>query len=324
MAAQKAYDWFSRNGYRVAFNWETFKGGQWFDKIKKQLESSRDVIVVVSDSTLKVNNNEHKIDYQHFEIRQSLELNKNIIPLYMHNLPSNWRKNSHMRHLDGDVATLLKDVNAYNGVDYYPLYADACMKLIQKKRLSCKPIVKMNRIAIGCMVLLAFLLGHSLYKSLEDKSLFPNWQSGKSYYEIMRSHGIETKVPGAQHIIALERPGCFKPALGWQWINPSTSTQLLGLYVSIEKKVDICDLNDGFANHDMLCAGVAWSSDIHLNERERTSEREGWIKVKVCSRCGFEEERFLEVEHLINPKNNVDDLEMVDGCSQCITPPKYA
>ena len=146
--AQLIYDRLEKAGYRVSFDMETLRSGNFNTQLYERIENCRDVIVIVSSDALKFRDDpEH--DWMRLEVAYALKHGKNIIPVFLRNVNIPPKES-----LPEDVADLVMK----NGVTASEEHFDSTISRICRM-LHARKKIKPLKIALICGIILIFSTG---------------------------------------------------------------------------------------------------------------------------------------------------------------------
>lgn len=130
--AKHLYDLLTRDGYRVSFDIDTLRSGDFDISLLKRIEECQDFILIIDahafDRTLDPNFDQHK-DWLRQELAHALKNNKNIIPIFLNGIigfPDN---------LPDDIAAVTKK----NGPEYNRYYFNDFYDTLKQRFLTSKP-----------------------------------------------------------------------------------------------------------------------------------------------------------------------------------------
>lgn len=153
--AKHLYDLLTRDGYRVSFDIDTLRNGDFDKSLLNRIEESKDFILIVDahafDRTLDPNFNPQN-DWLRQELSYALNRNKNIVPIFLNdtkgfpeNLPSD-----------------LKGVSKKNGPEYNRYYFNDFYNALKDRFLTSKPSKRLYfgfvSILIGIIIFVGMLL----------------------------------------------------------------------------------------------------------------------------------------------------------------------
>ena len=163
--AKHLYDLLVRDGYKVSFDIDTLRSGNFDIQIYERIEECKDFIIIIDkhafDRTLDRDFNPHN-DWLRCELAHALKKNKNIIPIFLSGVTG------FPENLPDDIA----DVYKKNGPEYNKYHFNSFYIDLKKRFLKSKPNAISWTYKLVCvMVLLGVVTGAIvLYDSLKAKS----------------------------------------------------------------------------------------------------------------------------------------------------------
>ena len=188
--AKHINDLLVRDGYRVSFDIDTLRSGDYDIQLYKRIDQCKDFILIVDqhafDKSLNPNFNPQK-DWLRCELAYALSKNKNIIPVFLASA------NGFPDGLPNDI----KSVTQKNGLEHNRYYFDEFYTTLKKRFLTSKPKNKLFMATIIVISLLAFFTTIGLWTGVfankpTNPSDFPNREK---IIQLLQLHAkyIETK-----------------------------------------------------------------------------------------------------------------------------------
>ncbi len=180
--AKHLNDLLVRDGYKVSFDIDTLRSGNFDTQLLERIDQCKDFILIVDqhafDRTLDPNFNP-KNDWLRCELAYALKKRKNIIPIFLTGA------NGFPNNLPSDVA----GVTMKNGPEYNRYHFNAFYKDLKKRFLQANPTRKIFKIIIFSMLGIGLVIGGFFYRnnyndnSVSDTSLVVNSDtiSNKTY-----------------------------------------------------------------------------------------------------------------------------------------------
>lgn len=154
--ARLIYDRLEKAGYRVSFDMETLRSGNFNTQLYKRIENCKDVVVIVSKDALQFRDNpEH--DWLRLEVAHALKLNKNIIPVFLRDVVIPQKED-----LPEDIAELVMK----NGVTASEEHFDSAVKKLRRFLHSRRKI--RHKLLFATMIFVALAMtvtGYYFYKN---------------------------------------------------------------------------------------------------------------------------------------------------------------
>lgn len=173
--ARLIYDRLEKVGYRVSFDMETLRSGNFNTQLYERIEKCRDVLVIVSKDALQFRENpEH--DWLRLEVAHALKHNKNIIPIFLRDVVVPQKED-----MPEDIAELVMK----NGVTASEEHFDSTIGKIKRLLHSRRKIKNKLLIAVLCMVLLA-LLGGGYY--IYENPIYPLTSIEKQEFSLISAY----------------------------------------------------------------------------------------------------------------------------------------
>lgn len=146
--AKHLYDLLTRDGYKVSFDIDTLRNGDFDTSLLKRIDECKDFILIIDahafDRTLDPNFNPQN-DWLRKELAYALRKNKNIIPIFLTGI-TNFPPN-----LPSDIAGVLKK----NGPQYNRYYFNDFYELLKKDFITSKGMTLLRRLCIICCCVIA-------------------------------------------------------------------------------------------------------------------------------------------------------------------------
>ena len=173
--ARLIYDRLEKAGYRVSFDMETLRSGNFNTQLYERIEKCRDVLVIVSKDALQFRENpEH--DWLRLEVAHALKHKKNIIPVFLRDVAVPQKED-----MPEDIADLVMK----NGVTASEEHFDSTIGKIKRLLRSRRKIRNKLLIAVLSMVLLA-LLGGGYY--LHEHPIYPLTSAEKQEFSLISAY----------------------------------------------------------------------------------------------------------------------------------------
>lgn len=167
--AKHLYDLLTRDGYRVSFDIDTLRNGDFDVSLLKRIEECRDFILIIDahafDRTLNPKFDPRK-DWLRQELAYAIKKGKNIIPIFLNGVkgfPDN---------LPVDISAVAKK----NGPEYNRYYFNDFYETIKTRFLSSKPKNKIRRIAVMLILAIVIMMGFVLV-DISDNSQTDNYST---------------------------------------------------------------------------------------------------------------------------------------------------
>ena len=162
--AKHLYDLLSRDGYKVSFDIDTLRSGDFDTELLKRIDECNDFILVVDPHAFdKVFDKDTPAnsDWLRCELAYALKKNKNIIPVFLSGI------SSFPANLPPDISSVITK----NGPQYNKYYFDSFYEKLKADFLSTKaPSNRLTTIRIIGLSLFVFLLGIGIYRSIPDRN----------------------------------------------------------------------------------------------------------------------------------------------------------
>lgn len=161
--AKHLYDLLTRDGYRVSFDIDTLRNGDFDVSLLKRIDECADFILIVDthafDRTLDYNFNPNN-DWLRQELAYALKKKKNIIPIFLSGV-SGFPKN-----LPKDIAAVTRK----NGPEYNRYYFNEFYEQLKHRFLHSKGFKKWHKLllifVILCFLIVGTLMGY-IYSPIE-------------------------------------------------------------------------------------------------------------------------------------------------------------
>ena len=118
--ARLIYDRLYQQGYRVSFDMETLRSGDFNTQLYERIENCRDVVVIVSKEALQFREKREQ-DWMRLEVAHAIKHKKNIIPVFLRDVTVPQKED-----LPEDIADLVMK----NGVTASEEHFDSTLKKI--------------------------------------------------------------------------------------------------------------------------------------------------------------------------------------------------
>ena len=176
--ARLIYDRLTQLGYRVSFDMETLRSGDFNTQLYERIENSRDVIVIVSADALKFREKpEH--DWLRLEVAHALKHKKNIIPVFLRDVVIPQKED-----MPEDVAALVMK----NGVTASEEHFDSAMNKLKRLLHSRRKIKHKLLLAVaGVFLLVLSGAGYYFYKN----PVYPLTHSEKQEFNLIYSYLVQ-------------------------------------------------------------------------------------------------------------------------------------
>lgn len=149
--AKHLNDLLVRDGYKVSFDIDTLRNGDFDTQLLERIEQCKDFILIVDahafDRTLDKNFDPNK-DWLRCELAHALKHNKNIIPVFLSGV------NGFPQGLPEDVAGVVKK----NGPEYNKYYFNDFYKTLKKRFLDSRKSKRKNILLISLALLFIFYM----------------------------------------------------------------------------------------------------------------------------------------------------------------------
>lgn len=166
--AKHLFDLLSRDGYRVSFDIDSLRDGNFDDSIFKIIDGCKDFILIIDEHAFDrtLNGLERKDDWLRQELAYALKKNINVIPVLLNGF------NGFPVQLPEDISEIARK----NGPQYSSYYFDDFYKklklFIQSKPTSliCKVVKTIFSIATVLGIIIVCVLSFSHYKHPDSKT----------------------------------------------------------------------------------------------------------------------------------------------------------
>lgn len=216
--AKHLNDLLTRDGYRVSFDIDTLRSGDFDTQLYERIDNCKDFILIVDehafDRTIKYKIPPQK-DWLRCELARALEKKKNIIPIFLSGVKG------FPNGLPKDISGVVKK----NGPEYNRYYFNDFYRELKKRFLHDRPVAKKNVVAFifSCVFLSVLFLTIFKYNNHQSdtypsiaqavnnisEDTFPNEEREK--HEISKE-SILKKYCGSFSIVA---PGYMKDGITW-------------------------------------------------------------------------------------------------------------
>ena len=176
--ARLIYDRLIQQGYRVSFDLETLRSGNFNTQLYERIENCRDVIVIVSADALKFRDvPEH--DWLRLEIAHAMKLQKNIIPVFLRGVEIPPRED-----MPEDIAELVMK----NGITASEEHFDSALKKLCRLMHSRRKIKHKILFSVAALLVLALCgTGYYFYKN----PVYPLTHSEKQEFSLIFTYLIQ-------------------------------------------------------------------------------------------------------------------------------------
>ena len=151
--AQLLYDRLTRKGYKVSFDLETLRSGQFDKQLYTRIEQCKDVVVIMSKGALQIRENLDS-DWLRLEVKYALEHQKNIVPVFLRDFDR-----TDVKKLPQE--DVLTNVCGYEGVTASHEHFDSTFTKLCRL-LTAKPVHPWKRfgiIGVAILLLIAGIVG---------------------------------------------------------------------------------------------------------------------------------------------------------------------
>jgi len=155
--AKHLYDLLTRDGYRVSFDIDTLRNGDFDTSLLNRIDECKDFILIVDahafDRTLNPNFNPNN-DWLRQELAYALKMKKNIIPIFLSGV------SGFPINLPMDIAEVIRK----NGPEYNRYYFNEFYEQLKKRFLHSKGFNKWHKLflifVILCLLIVGALMGY--------------------------------------------------------------------------------------------------------------------------------------------------------------------
>ncbi len=273
--AKHLYDLLTRDGYRVSFDIDTLRNGDFDKSLLNRIDECKDFILIIDphafDRTLNPNFNPQN-DWLRQELAYALKKKKNIIPIFLNGVigfPSN---------LPSDI----KGVSKKNGPEYNRYYFNDFYNRLKKDFLiSKKSISNKSTLFIGVVLTIILCSGVFIYtKTSKDNAittLSENTIDGHGYIDLGLSVKWASTNLGASK--NYELGDCY----GWGSLEKFTTEEC-----SKHTYHKMYNIISGYRDRDVAAKewGVSWRIPTRNECEELLTECE-WIWTNINNVNGY-------------------------------------
>lgn len=153
--AKHLYDLLSRDGYRVSFDIDTLRNGDFDTSLLQRIDECKDFILIVDahafERTLNPQFNPQN-DWLRQELAYALKIGKNIIPVFLNGV----------KGFPNNLPTDIKGVSKKNGPEYNRYYFNDFYNTLKKRFLTSKSH-KTSSLKYGILLLIIILIAVALF-----------------------------------------------------------------------------------------------------------------------------------------------------------------
>lgn len=153
--AKHLYDLLSRDGYRVSFDIDTLRNGDFDTSLLQRIDECKDFILIVDahafERTLNPQFNPQN-DWLRQELAYALKIGKNIIPIFLNGV----------KGFPNNLPTDIKGVSKKNGPEYNRYYFNDFYNTLKKRFLTSKSH-KTSSLKYGISLLIIILIAVALF-----------------------------------------------------------------------------------------------------------------------------------------------------------------
>lgn len=153
--AKHLYDLLSRDGYRVSFDIDTLRNGDFDTSLLQRIDECKDFILIVDahafERTLNPQFNPQN-DWLRQELAYALKIGKNIIPVFLNGV----------KGFPNNLPTDIKGVSKKNGPEYNRYYFNDFYNTLKKRFLTSKSH-KTSSLKYGISLLIIILIAVALF-----------------------------------------------------------------------------------------------------------------------------------------------------------------
>lgn len=178
--AKHLYDLLTRDSYRVSFDIDTLRNGDFDTSLLERIDECKDFILIIDlhafDRTLNPNFNPQN-DWMRQELSYAIKKGKNIIPIFLNGV------NGFPNNLPPDIRSVAKK----NGPQYNRYYFNDFYKRLKRDFLiSKKSTFRKNALIIGFIFLIIGFWGiiYAITSNNESSSLTENVIDGHEYVDL--------------------------------------------------------------------------------------------------------------------------------------------
>lgn len=149
--AKHLFDLLSRDGYKVSFDIDTLRNGDFDTSLLDRIDKSKDFILIIDEHAFDRTLNpefDPKKDWLRQELAYALKKGKNIIPVFLKGA------NGFPPGLPADV----RGVNTKNGPQYNQYYFNDFYNKLKKNFITAKPKKKYLKILISLIILILLII----------------------------------------------------------------------------------------------------------------------------------------------------------------------
>lgn len=181
--AKQLSDLLMRDGYRVSFDIDTLRSGDFDKQLYSRIDMCRDFILIVDehafDRTIK-DKNPRKNDWVRCELAYALEKKKNIIPIFL----------SGVEGFPEDLPQDISEVTMKNGLKYNQIYFDAFYQELKNRFLHKKAPIK--KILVYIIAVILFIVGIVIIKPLTPSNGYKYKESNEFVENINKWNSLKS------------------------------------------------------------------------------------------------------------------------------------
>lgn len=236
--AKHLYDLLTRDGYRVSFDIDTLRNGDFDTQLYKRIDDCTDFILVVDQHTFDrtiIDKIPREKDWLRCELAYALEKNKNIIPIFLSG------GNGFPEKLPNDII----GVTRKNGPEYNRYYFDDFYRTLKKRFLHNKRGIWKKlfvMIISGCLIcgVFFFMIKNSRINDYigSEKIANNNQLSLKQYLHNSKNKGVTTESKPLQNLDTIKKENTNKEdvVLG-KYTSSTSQTNYKSNTASLEKPI---------------------------------------------------------------------------------------
>ena len=176
--ARLIYDRLYQQGYRVSFDMETLRSGDFNTQLYERIENCRDVVVIVSKEALQFREKREQ-DWMRLEVAHAIKHKKNIIPVFLRDVTVPQKED-----LPEDIADLVMK----NGVTASEEHFDSTLKKICRLLHSRRQVRHKLLFAAAALLLIALAgTGYYFYKN----PVYPLTHTEKQEFSMIYSYLVQ-------------------------------------------------------------------------------------------------------------------------------------
>lgn len=162
--AQLIYDRLEQRGYRVSFDMETLRSGNFNTQLYERIEKCQDVVVIISKDALNFRENPED-DWLRLEIAHALKHKKNIIPVFLRdvNIPKK-------EELPEDIAEIVMKNGVTASEEHFDSTIQKLCRLMHAKRWGfVKKLLAAMAVLLFCAAAAGYFLLHDAGADVKEK-----------------------------------------------------------------------------------------------------------------------------------------------------------